>query len=142
MLKSSNMFYFRRYGIGLLLLMSWIIQAYPVLTSKPNFVEVGSEVQKIHDKTVEEYKQAGVILPQSVPTEAPTNSVVQVLKERWIFSIVLITFGIVSSILALLQVRYWMFAVIITSLIYLVIWYSSVLIRPVADSSDGEQCLR
>jgi hypothetical protein len=117
--------FFSRYGIGLMVLIAWMIQAVPVLMNAPKFVEITTELQKLHENAAEGLRRSGISPPQSGSMELMKNSATAELKSQWILGVMLIAAGLISSVLALLQVRFWRFAVMCTSLIYLVVWYRS-----------------
>lgn len=124
MLKNLNIFFLRKHGLGLLLTLSWAIQAYPILTTNPHFEEVVTELVKIHEDARKESDQTDRVLPQSVSTEASQNAVME-FKRQWLLSIMFISVGLASAICSHFQVRYWRSAVILTSMMYLGVWYSS-----------------
>lgn len=107
-----------------------MIQAHSLLTTPlPKFVEIATAMQKIHESGAEELKQSGsVSLLQNVSPEA-RDLMAKDLRQRWIFGIAMIAIGIISAVLALIQVRFWRLAIICTSLMYLLIWYSSGSLR-------------
>ncbi|MFC5475760.1 hypothetical protein [Paraherbaspirillum soli] len=117
--------FFSKYGIGLMVLIAWMAQAVPLLMTEPKFAEITAEVQTLHANAAEELRQSGGSPPQSGSMEAMKNTTIKELKSQWILGATLIAAGIVSSVLALFHVRFWKFAVMCTSLMYLIVWYSS-----------------
>ena len=122
-LKNLNINFWRKYGLGLLLTISWAIQAYPILMTKPNFKEVEAEFKKFQEDTKKEFEESGGTLSPSVSTEATQNALME-LRTQWLLNIIVVSVGLASAIFSLFQVRYWKIAVIFTSIIYLGLWIS------------------
>ena len=116
--------FLRKYILGILLVISWAIQAYPILTINPQFENLAREIKKIHESASKELKPSDSILLEDGSIEKKKNAV-EDLKRQWIIGIMLIIAGLISSVLALLQLRYWKLPVILTSIIFLSVWYSS-----------------
>jgi hypothetical protein len=123
---SQNIYinFLRKYGLSLLLFISWIIQAYPILTTNPHFEEIVVEVKKIHEDVKKEVEQPSSTLSKNISPELLQNAVMD-LKQQWILNIIFVVLGLASAICAFFQIRYWVIIVVFTSVMYLGVWYSS-----------------